>query len=77
MELFNRLFGSLLVFCIPLFRQGCHQRVLVWVVATGAVVVLLSERAWHRADYEGGLVPEDPGISTMGGVLCPQPYHSY
>ena len=52
--------------CIPLFRPGCRQRVCVGVVLTRAVVVLLSERAWHRADYEGGLGPEKPGVSTMG-----------
>ena len=77
MELFNRLFGSLLVFVYHCFDRVVINGYLFGLSRPEQLSYFYRNVLGIAPITEGSLSPEDPGISTMGRILCPQPYHSF
>src|SRR5947209_9419470 len=71
MDLFIRLFGSLLVLVIPLLRSHRHPWLLEWAVAARTGGSFCPSGARYPGGEQRGAQPAHPRLSDLGGGLCP------
>ena len=76
MELFTKLFGSLLVFVYHCFDRIVIHGYSERVVAARAGRLLLPPGGGRAGGRQGGAEPAHRRLSGLGGGLCPQPRHS-